>query len=153
MPGELRSLAELDEVKDGEDSEDKEEVTGGRDQSDQVLEGKDQHRTDPDTGHPHTQTPSLWGAEKELSYSHSSLLSTSTSASESLSSSAVATGTSVSGAPGVSAFSFRFRGWIQVGRGSGARETTVVHGGLFTTFCWAGGARATLGAPAVSKLL
>lgn len=27
-PGELRSLAELDEVKDGEDSEDKEEVTG-----------------------------------------------------------------------------------------------------------------------------
>lgn len=30
MPGELRSLAELDEVKDGEDSEDREEVTADR---------------------------------------------------------------------------------------------------------------------------
>lgn len=110
MPGELRSLAELDEVKDGEDSEDREEV-------------------------------------------NSSLLSTSTSASESLSSSGAAKEASMSGAPGVSTVSFRFRGWTQVVRGSGAREATVVHGGLFTTFCWVGGARATLGATAVSKLL
>lgn len=94
----------------------------------------------------------LKGAESNP-YLHSSLLSTSTSASESLSSSGAATDASMSGAPGVSMVSFRFRGWIHVVRGSGAREATVVHGGLFTTFCWVGGARATLGATAVSKLL
>ena len=85
-------------------------------------------------------------------HSHSSLLSTSTSASESLSSSGAAAGAGVSEAPAVSKVSFRFRGWIQVARGSGARETTVVHGGLLT-LCWAGGARATLGATPASKLL
>lgn len=62
-------------------------------------------------------------------------------------------GACVSVAPGVSTANFRFRGWMQVVRGSGARETMVAHGGLLTTFCWAGGARATLGATPVSKLL
>lgn len=59
----------------------------------------------------------------------------------------------VSGALGASTASFRFRGWAQAVRGSGAREMAVGHGGLLTTFCWAGGARATLGATPVSKLL
>lgn len=91
--------------------------------------------------------------EARSSHAHSSLLSTSTSASESLSSSGATAGAGVSEAPGVSTVSFRFRGWMQVARGSGPRETTVAHGGLLTTFCWAGGARATLGATPVSKLL
>lgn len=104
------SLAELDEVKDGEESEDKEEV-------------------------------------------NSSLLSTSTSASESFSSSGAVTGTKGSGTPGFSIGSFLFRGCMEVGMGSGARDTMVVQGGLLTIFCCVGGANATLGATAFSKLL
>lgn len=53
----------------------------------------------------------------------------------------------------MSTVSFRFRGWTQLVTGSGARETTVAQGGLLATLCWAGGARATLGATPVSKLL
>lgn len=120
-------MAELDEVRDGEESEDREEVTAETQTEAEV-----------------TRVLGTWlcgtvpGAGKDPdSHVHSSLLSTSTSASESLSSSgaATATGAGVSGAPGGSTVSFRFRGWRQVARGSGARETTAVHGGLLTTFC------------------
>lgn len=105
---------------------------------------------------PQPSPPKGWpgGARRgRSSHAHSSRLSTSTSASESLSSSGATAGAGVSEAPGVSTVSFRFRGWMQVVRGSGPRETTVAHGGLLTAFCWAGGARATLGATPVSKLL
>lgn len=141
-------MAELDEVKDGEESEDREEVTAGT----EIGAGYGRARAAPQEGL--AAGAKGWPPGQQAgSHVHSSLLSTSTSASESLSSSGVTVGACVSVAPGVSTANFRFRGWTQVVRGSGARETMVAHGGLLTTFCWAGGARATLGATLVSKLL
>lgn len=58
-----------------------------------------------------------------------------------------------SGTAGVSAACFLFRGCAALLGGSLLRDTTVAQGGLLTTFCWAGGASATLGATAFSKLL
>lgn len=115
------SLAELDEVKDGEESDDREEVN-----------------------------------------LHSSRVSTSISASDSLSSSVAGTAGMVgvavvvgrgSGTAGGSGTCFLFLGWVGLFRSSLLRETAVAHGGLLTIFGWAGGARATLGATAFSKLL
>lgn len=96
----------------------------------------------------------FWEEKRKVdSHLHSSLLSTSTSASESFSSSGAVTGTKGSGTPGFSIGSFLFRGCMEVGMGSGARDTMVVQGGLLTIFCCVGGANATLGATAFSKLL